>query len=70
MFANLGQFSKESIRISFIGYVYPCLIFAVSLDFLFIPLLSPPLIFPSFLLYLCDTNNTFVVYSTWDKELD
>lgn len=27
-FANLGQFNKQSIRISFMGYVYPCLIIA------------------------------------------
>ncbi|KAM0748500.1 potassium transporter [Meredithblackwellia eburnea MCA 4105] len=28
MFANLGQYSKGSIRLAFTGYVYPCLILA------------------------------------------
>ncbi|GAA5879127.1 hypothetical protein JCM16303_001307 [Sporobolomyces ruberrimus] len=28
LFANLGQFSKHSIRFSFIGFVYPCLLLA------------------------------------------
>lgn len=28
MFANLGQFSKGSIRLPFIAFVYPCLVFA------------------------------------------
>lgn len=28
LFANLGQFSKQSIRLGFAGFVYPCLILA------------------------------------------
>lgn len=28
LFANLGQFSKNSIRLAFIAYVFPCLVLA------------------------------------------